>query len=149
MIIILFSCSSGTWRPTVCTACYAHVRKCGAGPGHKLSHPPCCAPPILLPGCIALSLCVLNFHFLQCGASPFSLSIHNHSFSSFVTVSLVLCTIVVSSPLPCPYPIISLTFSHFSLSLWSLTNTSSSNTMIIPSSLLLSSLRPMFLSPPC
>lgn len=44
-----------------------------------------------------LSLCVPHFHFLPCGAPPFSLSLHNHSLSLCVTVSLVRPIAVFSS----------------------------------------------------
>lgn len=61
MIIRLFSCP--LWHFVPCTARYAHVRNCGAGPGHKLSHPPCCTPPIILPGCSALSVSLISIFF--------------------------------------------------------------------------------------
>lgn len=67
-----------------------------------------------------LSLCVPHFHFLPCGAPPFSLSLHNHS--------LTLCQLgsphrsFLFSLSRCPCSVISLMLGHFapSLSLYSL-----------------------------
>lgn len=69
-----------------------------------------------------ISLCVPHFHFLPCGAPPFSVSLHNHSLSLCVTVNLVRPIADFSSLSRCPCSVISLMLGHFapSLSLYSL-----------------------------